>query len=509
MNVASRLLFPLALLVASPGLFAQDAIEPYVEYRKRVETAQNISPLEHGLFGEQVSLYNGSTAFAVTDIDVPGNNALPVQLTRRFSVELQPQNLIRSYDALLRGMGNWDVDVPHMAATYLVSAGAALRCDGGYVPSGAPQGFHRGDIWQGVTVNVPGRGSMNALGMLAELPRPTGGATYKLTTPDRDVFECIPMKPGFTGQGFRMTTVSGLRYHFDTPTTRTAATLEGLVKRSGQMPLTVYAPRNRLYLLASKIEDRFGNTVELQYNANGHPTRIWSNDDREITLTYTGGRLATAASQGRTWHYRYTHTGSGLNARLSEVERPDHSTWKYTYSNDLMPPPDSVGVPTLPWCAGFPLLQEDSLVLTSTHPSGAVGTFEFNNRRHSRSGVHVTECERTGDLYDPSYRLRVPHFFDVMSIDSKTLSGPGLQAQEWTYSYAAHLQSLWGLPTEPPSYPCTTCTASKTVTVTHPDASATRYTFGMRYHDNDGRQLKVETLRAPTPRWRGARPAHT
>lgn len=48
MNVASRLLFPLALLFASPGLLAQDAIEPYVEYRKRVEAGQNISPLEHG-----------------------------------------------------------------------------------------------------------------------------------------------------------------------------------------------------------------------------------------------------------------------------------------------------------------------------------------------------------------------------------------------------------------------------------------------------------------------------
>src|SRR5690554_6088102 len=85
MNVASRLLFPLALLVVSSGLFAQDAIQPYVEYRKRVEAAQNISPLEHGLFGEQVSLYNGSTTFSVTDIDLPGNNALPVRLARRLT----------------------------------------------------------------------------------------------------------------------------------------------------------------------------------------------------------------------------------------------------------------------------------------------------------------------------------------------------------------------------------------------------------------------------------------
>ena len=50
MPVAARLLLPLALLAESCGLLAQDAIQPYVEYRKRIETSQNISPLETGRF---------------------------------------------------------------------------------------------------------------------------------------------------------------------------------------------------------------------------------------------------------------------------------------------------------------------------------------------------------------------------------------------------------------------------------------------------------------------------
>ena len=44
MDVMSRLLLFLVLLVISSCAFAQDAIEPYVEYRKRVEAAQNVSP---------------------------------------------------------------------------------------------------------------------------------------------------------------------------------------------------------------------------------------------------------------------------------------------------------------------------------------------------------------------------------------------------------------------------------------------------------------------------------
>ena len=134
--------------------------------------------------------------------------------------------------------------------------------------------------------------------------------------------------------------------------------------------------RNRLYLLASKIEDRFGNTVEFQYNANGHPTRIWSNDEREITLAYTNGRLATATSHSRSWEYKYTHASSGLYARLSQVIQPDDSSWQYAYTDDLMPPSDPAGLPPLPWCGGYPLRLDASLTLTATHPAGAVGTFQ-------------------------------------------------------------------------------------------------------------------------------------
>src|SRR5699024_446287 len=92
-------------------------IGPSLEYRKRIEAAQEIAPLEHGLFGESLSLYNGATSFEVTDIEIPGNSDLPVRLGRRHSVELQPQGS-RNYDSLLAGVGNWDIDVPHMAATY-------------------------------------------------------------------------------------------------------------------------------------------------------------------------------------------------------------------------------------------------------------------------------------------------------------------------------------------------------------------------------------------------------
>lgn len=78
----------IAVLMLCVGAGTVSAVQPYQEYRKLIESAQNLTALKDDLFGESVSLYNGKTEFAVTDVSLPGNNALPVQIRRRFSVEM-------------------------------------------------------------------------------------------------------------------------------------------------------------------------------------------------------------------------------------------------------------------------------------------------------------------------------------------------------------------------------------------------------------------------------------
>ncbi|WP_249040906.1 RHS repeat domain-containing protein [Marilutibacter maris] len=479
----------------SGGTSSQTGISPSDEYRKRIEAAQSIAPMDHGLFGENVSLYNGATEFVVTDIDVPGNDALPVKLSRRHSVELQPQGT-HTYDIRLGGLGNWDIDVPHMAATYAQANGwPDQRCSLGSVPPINQGPFDRTEVWQGISIHVPGRGNTSALGIQTQTPKPSSGQ-YRLATKERDVIDCIAMKSGLSGEGFRMTTTSGIKYYFDVGVTRTAAPLQRSIPDSNGSPQVWLRYRDRYYLLASKIEDRFGNTVQFQYNASGYPTRIWSSDGREILLTYSGGRLVSATSHGRTWQYQYNSNAGQY--QLQTVTRPDASVWGYTYSSNLKPYASGYdGLPPLPYCQSASPLSEEAYTLTATHPGGASGTFTFSNRRHYRSGVHATECALNSYSHpeNPSFLLLVPNYFDVMGLDSKSISGPGIsQVMSWSYDYGSTFESLWGSRTEPASYPCTACTATKAVTVTNPDASKQRYTFGMRYRDNDGRQLAVETL---------------
>ncbi|WP_181902791.1 RHS repeat protein [Lysobacter soli] len=477
------------------------AIEVYQEYRKRIESAQNLTALKNDLFGESVSLYNGKTDFNVTDIDLPGNNALPVRLQRRFNVELHLSGTAANFNSNIEGAGGWDVDVPHISGIFApVEGWAANRCSGSMVPN-VNGSFSVNEIWQGNTIHIPGGGDRTMLGKLPETPAPTDGVARKWTTAQRDAIDCIPMKVGLGGgEGFRVTTTQGVRYYFDVATQRYAGQLTKKV--SPDMPERT-AGRTRVFLLASKIEDRFGNTVEYQYDGDGHPTRIWSSDGREILAGYDGGHLRWASTSNRTWTYEYVSVEG--QTRLSRVVLPTDlaaepkPSWRYSYSNALSPN-------FIPWdgnstadCGEQPPEVPANFTFTVEHPSGAIGSFQFSNARHYRSGIHMSQCVRrlTPSEWGSTvyYELTLPNFFDVMSLYSKTISGPGLsQPLTWSYSYGGGHQGLWGSSGSAGAYPCATCPTEKPVIVTNPDGTKTQYRYGFLYALNEGRLLGSSVL---------------
>lgn len=483
-------------LVFSGGVAAQsvaDGIHPYLEYQKRIKSAESLSALDTGLFGEAVSLYDGSTQFRVVEIDLPGNNALPVQLARRLNVQLQPQGSIQDHDARLLGLGNWDVEVPYVAATYANSTGLPAQvCTLGSVPASGI--FSVREFWSGLNVHLPGRGDTAMLSIVSGTPLPTGGGGTRLTTKERDAIDCISMGDG-SRDGFRLTTTSGERYYFNQLATRREAPLQKMVPTSDvDLPVGRILERTRYYLLATRIEDRFGNTVQFSYNSDGHPTRIWSSDGREITMIYSQGRMTSAAANGRSWEFEYQALFPDV--QLTAVTRPDGSSWRYAYQGTLLPsaPLDIDMLPPLAWCRTTQMPISAEYVVTTTHPGGAVGTFSFSNRRHWRHGVHQTECHQKGPSLEPEYVLEVPYYFDVLSIVARSIAGPGLEVMKWSYDFGDSSSMFWGSQNEAANYPCTTCTQTKLVQVQRPDATIQRLTFGNLYMFNDGRELREEVL---------------
>ncbi len=296
------------------------------------------------------------------------------------------------------------------------------------------------------------------------------------------------MQAGFSGEGFRLLTSSGVSYYFDIGVTRVASTLKK-TSRNGRL---AYLARAQYYILASKIEDRFGNTVQFAYNGAGNPVHIWANDGREITLAYSGNRLVSATSHGRTWQYQYDGAGN-----LTQVTLPDGANWQYAYAGQLkprMPLPEE----QLLNCSLPPSIIEVAYTLTAKSPSGATANFLFNNTRHGRSGVNINECANTGTLSVPINALQVPNFFDVMSLTQKTISGPGVPTATWSYDYgeSPEGEKFWGHLHSSYHYPCTTCRLDKTIYVSEPDGTKRRYKFGYEYAFNDGRQLQLEILSA-------------
>ena len=258
------------------------SVPPYQEYSKVVNSAEMVGALDGGMFGDQTSLYNGSTEFAVTDIDLPGNNSLPVRLARRLKIES------REYTQSIGGFGIWDIDIPHMYGVFdsaykwnVAGNGATGRCSQFWFAK-THHSASIGEVWSGNHIYIPGSGDQEVLQLTPDHQVPAGAGSVWGTRNDFR-FSCIPsMQNGYPGEGFIAISPEGVRYIFDIGVERMAPSMDG-----GR---AYYASRTKVLLLPSRVEDVHGNWVNYTY-VEGRLSRIESNDGRAIDLQYAGGRL--------------------------------------------------------------------------------------------------------------------------------------------------------------------------------------------------------------------------
>jgi YD repeat-containing protein len=89
-------------------------------------------------------------------------------------------------------------------------------------------------------------------------------------------------------------------------------------------------PINTYYV--SKMTDRNGNTMSFTYVPTGVKT-VSTSDGRSVTFDYyANGMLRTVTDGARTWTYIYQAATDIANTYyLTEVQRPDGTSWKYEY----------------------------------------------------------------------------------------------------------------------------------------------------------------------------------
>lgn len=491
----------LGLAISWAGALAQpQTIAPYEEYEKFTRAAQAVAPLTSELFGDQISLYNGSTEFVVTDIDLPGNNSLPVQLRRRFKVESK-----KSLENL-GGFGVWDIDIPHITGNFYsafkwnegeVTSSRCLSGNWGPKLPGPP--FDYGDVFTGIRIHLAGGNGGDLLKPRPGNPYlPADGASYPYVSQNFTGITCVAAtKNGYPGEGFVAVTTDGLRYTFDVGVERHGGIIrKDLVTYSGTFSRT--AGRTQVFLLVGRVEDRHGNWVSYDY-AGDKLTTIRSSDGRRIDLHYEGNKIVEAVANGRYWTYAYTPIKFGLyldNHLLNQVTQPDGSAWKYQYEDadgctgvspegcpGLLGPEYhvlDVVTSTNPKCPE-PFPGVDDFTLTATHPSGAEGEFRFALGRLHRTGTPSNTCipRSIPNSVDFNYELQIPDYFDNYVIVSKKISGSGVAPQTWSYNVDGPV-CRWG----------DNCPDRKTAIVNNPDGSRLEYVFGVKYGVNDGKLLE-------------------
>lgn len=494
------------LFALSPSV---GAIEPYQNYDKKLKTAERVAPLGDELFGDEVSLYNGSTSFTQVDMSIPGNNGLPVEIRRTFSVS--PQGPNESIGAL----ANWDIAVPHIHGEFgpsgwVAGDGTALRCSKASAPPGSGY-FTSDEIWSGNRLEVPGEGGkVMMVAPNAKLPAPTAPGTWPWITQGNYRIGCLATTAnGYPGEGFLVLAPNGDKYFINWMVERNATSMKKPLPGTGTQATT---SRKNYYLLATRVEDRNGNWVNYQYSGD-KLTRIESSDGRWINLSYSGALVSTVASSAGTYTYQYQsanyRVGGVSSPYLSSITRPDGSTWTFSLSGwlyqrhsptlteapDFSEPPDQIDCPP----PGEP---DGTFNLTMKHPSGATGTFVFTYQRHYRTRVPKMCSAWAINQFEGYYQLKIPNFFDVYSLQTKQISGPGLSTLNWAYNYGW----VWSLgfcrtngtcmdaPFCPSNEECPVSNGQKYVSVTRPDGTRNRYTFGVQYGINEGRLFKSDVI---------------
>jgi RHS repeat-associated protein len=495
----------------------------YTEAGKLVRAEPTIAALDSGLFGDRVNLYNGALEFAQTDLSLPGNSALPLSVGRKLAT-----GAVSTTSFTFGGLfGDWDLEIPRMHGVFAESkgwqvGGAAAdinkRCSLYRAPPPAlgqsNQGtFSAEEFWHGSFLYVPNAGSQELLTRNAATPFPTDGNAYPLATKGQWVIRCLPTLQRGAGEGFVAVSPDGTQYRFDwmvsrpytvlskaTPgplllasssaavTTQQPGATQEKVAPAGAVPITpnvaigYLLKRVEVWVLPTLVTDRFGNTLAYTYDS-ALPWRVntilasdAAGSPRSLTFSYDGtsNRVASVTDGTRTWSYTYRSTPGGMV--LSGVTQPDQSTWSFNLDALTMTAGLSQEGAT---CDSDISLNTMLAQGTITHPSGATGSFAIAGTPHGRS--HVDRVCR-GNLTDGEWSL-FPKYIDAYSIQSKTISGPGMAPATWTYSYG---------PANASFAPCAGCAETKTVSVTDPHAVVTRYTFGNRFRVNEGQLLQVD-----------------
>ncbi|MFT4046983.1 MAG: RHS repeat-associated core domain-containing protein [Solimonas sp.] len=440
-----------ALLTPMP-LLASDSIDPV--------SAPEFDPgriLEdpNELLGERYDPYSGNISFSQTDVRIKGTGP-EIIISRRYSLSDTQYRHYYAYENFARQpneFGNWDLEVPNITVVLLrtqsssnipsVSLGySSTTCSAGLPEaphikrtSGAI-GIYGRDYSGGYYLNIPKKEPQ--LVYTRSSVTSSEGA-FPLLTKDNWQISCssdaVADGGGSVGEGFIVHSPDGVTYY-----------LNHLTTRSGY--LTTYLPSEsaggnfffaRYKMQATKIEDRYGNTVSYNYNSAGRVSSVVASDGRSVTINYNSdGLIASISSSGRTWAYGYSPSYYDSGAYLlSSITRPDGSAWSFAF--------DYLDIPQYGANSQNPFG-------TITTPYGLTAKYTVEPPiKHAAPCIHISDVYIRG------------HGFHGPALVAKEYYGANIGSFTWSYDYS----SSW----------TTSSSSNRVTTISNPDGSSSIQTL--------------------------------
>ncbi len=444
------------LLALAPGVHAERGgpgggggeveFTPAIEWDKRAEIGQTLTPYGLDLLGDNIDPHTGTISFQHTDISLPGNSSLPVALIRELT-----QGYFHAFSVDAE-FGDWNYVVPRLHVLAAKPGGQQSnywvgdRCSDPrstfdvhffYGTSGIENLVYPVEYTNGLILDAPGYGSQHVLAKSPTVTVPFP-AEAEFITAQNWYLKCGAASDG--GEGFVAIAPNGDQYRFDRYIEVDHRNLGSIAPDGGNSGGSRYIGRVRAMLMATEVKDVHSNWVRYEYDSSDRLTRIHANDGRSITLSYSGssGVVSTATANGRVWTYSYVeesvsdiYVGDyGTNKKiLSAVTLPDGQSWSF----DLLNMHDRAFTGTRCVNVGG--------TMSLTHPNGATGTYSITETLHRKGYAHwMTEVTLRcfGGFVNPREPTRYDIYhepLEVMSVTQKTISGPKIPTSQWNYTY--------------------------------------------------------------------------
>ncbi len=461
-QVTMLFVFVLGLLF-SASIFAEteplpDRVEQVTNnYRELFNLDHEIAPHTSGMFGEKIGLSTGSISFRQTDVSIPGNNALPVEISRVFIGA-------DSLDSNTRDFGSWGLDIPHIrtnvmalegSSSFRGSWGTGNACSGDLGDGGDWSPYvdnnllpERGQsVWNGDNIHIPNRSS-------AKIIENTNGDK---TTSQQWKISCYNTASGH--EGFIVTTTDGTQYTFGQLKQLKGKTFRVLTTNTNRRASSPEFRTYHTFMLVTQVKDKFGNTVDYKYDSASRLYEISASDGRKITLTYRSNNLVnTVRSNHRTWSYAYMSNGSiydfGEITVLSRVTRPDSKSWQFNHPNtrdwrlaltgkhELSIPPEEKST-DMRMCESTTVHNKGEYI-TIIHPDGLTASYEYDEGTVNRFNVpwEMVSARYTAKWSSPWWSEYKPCRL-VYRLRKKIITRLDGEQDTWSYAYPQPLQGYF------------------------------------------------------------------